>query len=173
MKKILFIIVVLFLITTFNREVEAECKYKNLINPNYIEYDEKNNKFYCNQEIELFKDISYTFVARYNFFGEVTKSSKNALDESVLGVKYISGNSADSGITFVLNYVPTGLYYATITPKTNSVIKFDDLLTKGYDIETLPKEEIIFFEGTTEKFQGFRCNEDFDGYSRVENSLNL
>lgn len=171
MRKVLFMFVVIVLTTLFNQEVEASSDYKNLINTNLIQYDEKNDKFYCDQEIELLKNTNYTFVARYNFFGEVTQNKKNALDNGVLDVKYILGDEFDSGVSFVLNYAPSGLYYSTITPKINCIIKFQDLLTKGYNDETLPKEEVIFFEGTTEEFQGFRCNDILEGYSKIENYI--
>lgn len=173
MKKFIFVIVLIITATLFGREVKAEEEYCNLLDTNQIVYNEETNKFYSEQEFTFYKDEIYTFVARSNFFGNATKTKQNALSNKQIGIKAIGENDKIVPIFFKLTYSKSGLYYSTAKIVENCCVKFTNFLVEGYDIETLPKNEVILFKGTMKKFKGFRSPEYKDDFVKISDTFNI
>ena len=167
MKKYILIIVLIFTAILFGKEASAASEYYNLIDTNQIECG-TTGVFYSKQKIELTKSLSYTFVASSNFFG-----TTSGLNTKFIGVIAKNAGNADVTIKFKLNNSECGLYYATVSPTDDCVIEFTDFLTKGYDIDTLPKEEVILYKGTKSEFKGFRKSEYINNYKKAGESLDI
>ena len=174
MKKIIImsLLVVAFIYNSYKVNAMRN-EYVNLLDMNQVQYDEIDNIFYSDQKIELTKDLSYTLVATTNFFGDKTKVNSEALVNDVIGTNFVSSKGDKLILNLILNYSEAGLYYATVIPKEDCYLEFTDFLTKGYNYQNLPKNEILFFAGEKEKFQGFRENEYFDDYVKITNTINI
>ena len=172
MKKFLFILALVVLSQLFCREVKAE-EYCNLLDTNQIVYDEETKKFYSEQEFLFNKGETYTFVARSNFFGDATKTKQSALSNKTLEITIKGENGELVPLVFRLIYTQTGLYYSTAKIAANCYVKFTDFLVEGYEIETLPKDEVILFKGSKEKFQGFRSPEYLNDFEKITENINI
>ena len=173
MKKI-FILLLFLVLMFFVKEVEAvEESYYNLINMNQVQYNSTLGVFYSKQKINLTKDTNYTLVASSNFFGSALNSDSYALKNKNMGATFVDSKSNKLDLKFNLNVADTGLYYATITPTENCVLEFTDFLTRGYQLSTLPKSEILLFIGSKEEFKGFREVDYLDDYERISSTIDI
>lgn len=174
MKKKIFILLLLIVLMFFVKEVNAaEKTYCNLINMNQVEYDGSNDVFYSKQKINLTKGTAYTLVASSNFFGSALSVDSYALLNKNIGATFINNLNSTLDLKFKLSVADTGLHYATVVPGENCVLEFTDFLTKGYRLNTLPKSEILLFEGSKEEFKGFREVDHLDNYIRSENTIDI
>ena len=167
MKKNILIVLLVLAAILCGKEVNAASDYCNLIDTNQIECG-TSSVFYSKQKIELTKSTSYTFVASKNFFGNAT-----SVANKTVGVSAKNSSNNTVSLTFKLAQSETGLYYATASPSENCVVEFTDFLTKGYNLDTLPKDEVILYKGTQKDFQGFRKPEYLTDYSKVDKSLDI
>ena len=172
-KMILTTFVVIMLCFIYGRKVDALGNYCNLIDINQIEYDEFNDIFFCNQQILLQANTSYTLVASSCFFGDVTRGRASILDDRLFGTVTHDLNANVIELQFRLKFATAGLYYSTVIPTVDCKVQFDNFLTKGFDYDSLPREEIILYEGTKEEFKGFRKADHLDGYESVSNSIDI
>lgn len=172
-KNILLVILILIGIFVFCGKEVSALEYVNLIDVNQIVYNNETNVFYSEQQIKLLKNKNYTFIASSNFFGDADNSIHTKLHNKRLGVKAKDLNGNTISLTFQLQSTTSHLYYATATPTEECIVTFTDFLTKGFDINTLPKDELILFKGVKEDFQGFRKPDHLEGFSKVDKSLDI
>lgn len=174
MKKIILILLLVLVVMIFHKEAKAleESRY-NLIDSNQINYDASNDVFYSTQKISLSKDQKYTLVASRHFFGTVTKTNPNALDNREIGAIFYDKENNALDLILSLTVTPTGLHYSSFTPKEDCYLEITDFLTKGYTLDTLPKREITLFSGSKEAFTGFRENEYTANFEKVSSTINI
>ena len=170
--------IVLFLIMLFclvsNKTVKAASKpIYNLIDINQISYNNERDAFYSQQQIQLSKDERYTLVVSRNFLGSVYVSESNALSNDEFGTIFTNLNNDALDMDLILIPSNSGLYYSSFSTTEDCNLVITDFITKGYSLETLPKKEIILYQGVKEDFQGFREAEYLEDYVRVDNSINL
>ena len=173
MKKFLFILALVVMSQLFCKEVKAEEEYCNLLDTNQIVYNEKTKKFYSEQEFLFYKGEVYTFVAKSNFFGEATKLNQNALSDKFIGINVKGMNNNMVPLIFKLNYSINGLYYSTVNISDDCYVKFTNFLVEGYEMDTLPKDEVILFKGTKDKFKGFRSPEYLKDFEKITENINI
>lgn len=170
MKKILLVIILLTIVLFANKVEGAGLRYYNLIDMSQVEYDNETDVFYSKQKIQLEKDKFYTLVVSPNFFGSITNEDENILEGKKIGTRFSTINGDLLNNDFYLKKTKL-LYYSTIATEEECTLEFTDFLTKGYALDTLPKNEIILFEGYRETFKGFREVEYEEGFKRVENEI--
>lgn len=174
MKKNILLILLLLTILLLGKEVNAaEEDYYNLIDMNQVAYNSNTNVFYSNQKISLKQNIDYTFVASSNFFGSVTKDNMSALSDHSVGADFTNLSNQPLSLSLNLSVASTGLYYSTITPNEDCTLEITDFLTKGYQIDSLPKQEVVLFAGSKEEFKGFRKVEYLNDYHKVGTTINI
>lgn len=174
MKKIIILILLLCVGLLFSTKVKAEdTKYHNLLDMRQIGYNEEADIFYSTQKIPLKRGAVYTLVASRDFFGDLTKDDRFALQGKQIGTIFKDENNDLVELYLTVNSSQTGLYDATIVPNRNCNLQITDFLTKGYNLDTLPRNEIILFEGEKESFKGFKKNEFMDDYHKLEQSFNI
>ena len=174
MKKYMVIIFVL-VILLLTKSVDAEeVKYCNLLDMNQVEYNSETDIFYSSQKIRLKAQTSYTMVISCNFFGDLTKDNKFILATNRFGTRFTDLNGETLRMSFSLFPTSDGmLYYSSARPSVDCFVEFTDFLTKGYTIDTLPKSEIILYEGLQKDFQGFRELEYENGFEIVNGEIKI
>lgn len=174
MKKYIICFILLCTLIIFGNKASAEVNnYVNLLDMNQTKYNEDTNVFYSEQKIQLYKDNCYTLVASKSFFGNQTTENSDSLINKSLGTKFTTTTGSPLLFKLSLEYVSSGFYYSSITPNQDCYLEFTDFLTKGYDLLTLPKNEIIFYLGEKEEFKGFRENEYLDSYTKVVDTIDI
>lgn len=169
---LLFLIMVTILISPKNVNALTKNVY-NLIDIDQISYDSKTDAFYSKQEIKLLKDEKYTLVVSRKFLGANYVSDGNILRNDEFGTIFTNYNDDKLDISIILIPTNSGLYYSSFTPREDCSLVFTDFITKGYNLDTLPKKEIMLFNGEKEEFQGFRESEYLEDYIKTENTINL
>ena len=173
MKKIIMI-TLLFVLIFCGVKANAQIGgYVNLLDMRLAAYDETQDVFYSSQKIKLTKNTCYTLVASSDFFGDATNKNAKALVDENMGTRFTTLEGKPLIFKLSLVYADTGFYHASVTPDKDCYLEFTDFLTKGYTIDTLPKNKIQFFLGEKTSFQGFRENEYLDDYEKVSDVISI
>lgn len=175
MKKILVLMGLALLVVCLGKPLAAStnASYKNLIDYNKLSYDSSTGIISSTQQFELIAGKTYTIIATNNFFGSATANDYSAVDR--VDYKTHSYNSSNTSVNTVFknDLRFSGYYVASTIIKENCTLFIDDFLTRGNTLGTLRKNEIIFYEGTENDFEGFRSPEYLDGYSSIGSELEL
>lgn len=165
MRKILFFAFcfISFLLVANNAEASNKAN-GNLLDLNKVCYDSNTHKYYSNQNITFYDDITYTIVVSKNFFNEGVNVYGTFFEANV-----------DSGmINFIFDYsAHTGVYYATARANGQTNMKINNFLLFGNSIDDFNKDLIILYEGTIKDFKGFEKYVNLDGYNKAVNQIFL
>lgn len=174
MKKIIFIISFVFLCFFMGEDIDASKKasYTNMLDMSKLALNEETGFFYSTQKIELKKDVNYTVVATTNFFGERITSA-NDLKGKFFGASYETNSANNITLGFAFKISETGLHYTTVNVPEDCQMTINNFLSRGYTLESFPKDEVVMFEGDMSLFDGFRRYSDLSGYEKVDDEISI